>query len=437
MALAIHLPKIGMTMEDAVLTRWLVADSASVSLGDPIFEIDVEKVLLEVEAEADGTLRHLVGDCVRFLPGAVVGALLDEGESEVPPAILDEVSGQWSEPAEEYRDAADVREGRDEEDDAASPDQEAAPAEAAAEAPATPIGTVEASPTERVIASPIARRLAAEHDLDLGSVTGSGPRGRVTETDVRALLDGAAGAVVEAAAEAAAEPSRTEETAPIPYSGRRRYIGERMLGSLQSSAQLTLTSDVRVDDAVRMVRGLSREWRPDRVVVTLTALVVRAVALALREHPALNSRLEEGQIVEGVEINVGFAVDDARGLMVPVIRRADARPLREVAEDLVTLARKVESNELSLAEVTDATFTVTSLEGFGVDAFTPVLNPPQAAILGVGRVRSTPVVDSDRIEVGQVMTLSLTFDHRVTDGAPAARFLDRVAQLLGRPYLLI
>jgi pyruvate/2-oxoglutarate dehydrogenase complex dihydrolipoamide acyltransferase (E2) component len=428
MARAIHLPKIGMTMEDAVLTRWLVGDDASVSLGDPIFEIDVEKVLLEVEAEADGTLRHLVGDCIRFLPGAVVGALLDEGESEVPPAILDEVNGQWSQPAEEYRD---------EEDDAPSPEPEPSPAEAVTEAPATPIGTVEAPSTERVIASPIARRLAAEHDLDLASVTGNGPRGRVTETDVRALLDGAAGAVVEAAAQAAAEPSLTEETAPIPYSGRRRYIGERMLGSLQSSAQLTLTSDVRVDDAVRMARGLSREWRPDRVVVTLTALVVRAVALALREHPALNSRLEEGQIVEGVEVNVGFAVDDARGLMVPVIRRADARPLREVAEDLVTLARKVESNELSLAEVTDATFTVTSLEAFGVDAFTPVLNPPQAAILGVGRVRSTPVVDSDRIEVGQVMTLSLTFDHRVTDGAPAARFLDRVAQLLGRPYLLI
>ena len=275
-----------------------------------------------------------------------------------------------------------------------------------------------------IVAIPVLAALAA--------IAGSGPRGRVTESDVRGHLVGDDG---DSAVADEPEPAAQETT--TTYSGRRHFIGERMLESLHTSAQLTLSSEVRVDDAMRMARGLSREWRGHGVVVTFTALAVRAVALALSDHPRLNARLSDGQIIESAEVNIGVAVDDARGLMVPVIRRADVRALREVAEDLSKLARKVESNELSLAEVTDGTFTVTSLETLGIDAFTPVLNPPQAAILGIGRVRSKPVVDSDRIEVGQVTTLSLTFDHRIVDGAPAARFLDRVAQLLARPYLLM
>ncbi len=416
MAVAVILPKIGMTMEDAVLTRWLMPDDSAVAVGDAMFEIDVEKVLMEVEAEVAGTLRHLVGDCIRFLPGAVVAAILEEGDTEVPATISADVESQWSEPAEEYRDAADVRETRE-------------------EAPAEPASAVAepAQSGERVLASPIARRIALDEGVDLASVAGTGPRGRVTETDVRSHLEG--GAAVEATP--AAEVAAPTGDATAAYSGRRHFIGERMLQSLQSSAQLTLTSEVRVDDAMRMARGLSREWRSEGVVVTITMLVVRAAALALREHPRLNARLDNGQIVEVGEINVGIAIDDPQGLMVPVVRRADARPLQDVAADYAALARKVESSELSLAEVTDGTFTVTSLEALGVDAFTPVLNPPQAAILGVGRVRSRAVVEEGSVEAGQTTVLSLTFDHRITDGAPAARFLDRIAQLLARPYMLM
>ncbi len=175
-----------------------------------------------------------------------------------------------------------------------------------------------------MLTSPIARRLAEEHGVDLAAIAGTGPRGRVTEADVRARLDGAA---TTAPAAVPPAPEAAMKAVSTPYSGRRHFIGERMLESLRSSAQLTLTSEVRVDDAMRMARGLSREWRPERIVVTLTALVVRASALALREHPALNSRLIEGRIVQSDTVNVGFAVDDERGLMVPVIHRADERPL--------------------------------------------------------------------------------------------------------------
>jgi pyruvate dehydrogenase E2 component (dihydrolipoamide acetyltransferase) len=450
MAEAVYLPKIGMTMEDAVLTRWLVPDGTTVSRGDPIFEMDIEKVLQEVEAEAAGILRYLVGDCVRLRPGAVVACLLAAGE-EIPASLLERVASQWNEPADEYREVGvtpvvpSAAATADAAPSTAAPASQPAPASEAAP-PATPTPAV--SSGGRVVASPFARRLAGQLGVDLERVQGTGPHGRITEADVRALADAApatpaAPDVTAPATEVLASAIREAESVEagtveaIPYSGRRRAIGERMAQSLRDSAQLTLTSEIRVDDAVRMASGLSREWRADRTVVTLTTLVIRAAARALLEHPRLNSRLDGGQIVSNEAVNIGFAADAAEGLMVPVIRDAAARPLQDVAADFVTLSRRTEANELTAFDVTDATFTVTSLESTEIDAFTPIINPPQAAILGIGRVRRQPVAVDDRIEVGQVTTLSLTIDHRINDGAPAARFLGRVAQLLERPYLLM
>jgi pyruvate dehydrogenase E2 component (dihydrolipoamide acetyltransferase) len=210
-----------------------------------------------------------------------------------------------------------------------------------------------------------------------------------------------------------------------------------MRESAASMAQVTLTSETQVDAAVEMVHGLNREWRKDGVLVTLTALIVRACALALKEHPQLNSRLDGGQIVLSPEINVGVAVDQEAGLIVPVVRAADRTSLQMVAKTIRELTEKAREDRLRPEDVLDGTFTVSSLEGTGVDAFTPIINPPQAAILGVGRVRDVAAFDGAGLVKRQATTLSLTFDHRVTDGAPAARFLERVAELLGRPYLLM
>jgi pyruvate dehydrogenase E2 component (dihydrolipoyllysine-residue acetyltransferase) len=481
---AVHLPKIGMIMEDAVLTRWLVPDGATVTSGSSIFEMDIEKVLQDVEAEADGTLHHLVGDCIRFRPGAVVACITAPGE-EVPQALRDAVAIQWNEPAEEYRDPAAAATALSTNGDdaptikeptlapvvsiaplppAVPPPPPLPPAIDAPPAPETfaPAAAAPATAT-RAVASPYARRLARQLGIDFASITGTGPGGRVTEVDIRAVEAAppspepvapplAAPQPVASAPEpppvielpaavseppAASETPLTEEPEVVAYAGRRRAIGERMAQSLRDSAQLTISSEVRVDEAVRMASGLSREWRSDRTVVTLTALVIRAAARALDEHPMLNARLEGDRIVHNTAINIGFAADAAEGLMVPVVRDAATRALQDIASDFVALSRKTDNNELTAVDVTDGTFTVTSLESFEVDAFTPVINPPQTAILGIGRVRKRPIVGNEGIEAGQVTTLSLTFDHRVVDGAPAARFLGRIAQLLQRPYMLI
>ncbi len=405
MAVTVHIPKVGMTMEEGELVRWLVPDGTAVARGQPIFEMETEKVELEVEADGEGVLKHLVDEGTTLPPGAIVGCLLGPGESEVPQEIRDQVEAQGGE-----RSAA------------ASPGVGAAPV-GVAPSPAPPAARPAGG---RLLATPIARRLAAEQGIDLASVAGTGPNGRITESDVRAA----------AASEGAAPAEGAAGAETIAYRGRRRTIGDRMQTSLQSMAQLTLSTEARVDEARRMLHDLNREWRGERVVASLTALVVKACALALREHPRLNARLDGDRIVIEPQVNIGLAVDLDEGLMAPVVRGADTLSLKDVARSIADLSERARDGSLSVDDMTGATFTVTSLEGFAVDAFTPVINPPQAAILGVGRVRDVAVFEGSSVERGRATTLSLTFDHRVVDGAPAARFLGKVVELLGDPSAL-
>jgi pyruvate dehydrogenase E2 component (dihydrolipoamide acetyltransferase) len=210
-----------------------------------------------------------------------------------------------------------------------------------------------------------------------------------------------------------------------------------MLRSQQAAAALTLTSEVRVDAALDLIDGLNAEWREEGVVLTLTRLIVKASAVALRDHPALNARLRDDRIELLDAVHVGVAVDLDAGLVVPVLRDVHRRSLKDVAGGLHELRQRAEAGRLTQADVDDGTFTVTSLASTVVDAFTPIINPPQAAILGVGRVREMAAFEGAAVVRHRVTTLSLTFDHRISDGAPAARFLGRLAELFQRPYLLI
>jgi pyruvate/2-oxoglutarate dehydrogenase complex dihydrolipoamide acyltransferase (E2) component len=405
-----------MTMEEGSLQRWLVADGAPVSRGQPLFEMETEKVEMEVEADSEGLLKQLVAEGTVLKPGDVVGCLLAAGE-EVPKVLLERVAAQAS--------------GTSAGLPASIPLSRPGAREASAG------GEVSKAPSGPLRASPVARRLAAEHGIDIATLAGSGPGGRIVEADVQRAIEAKAQAAPAPSPSLPAGRGTGGEGSTIPYSGRRRTIGERMRQSLSTMAQLTLTTEAPLDEALKMLHGLNREWRRDGVAITLTALVVRAIALALREHPRLNAHHVGNQIVVLPDVNVGLAVDLDQGLMVPVIKHADARQLKDVALAVRDLTEKAKAEKLTVDDVSGGGFTVTSLEGTGVDAFTPIINPPQAAILGVGRVRDIAAFEGDRIVRRQVTTLSLSFDHRVTDGAPAARFLDRVAELLNRPYLLM
>jgi pyruvate dehydrogenase E2 component (dihydrolipoamide acetyltransferase) len=376
----LRLPLLGDIMTEGRLVSWLQPDGATVRAGQPLYELETDKVSFTVEAPEGGVLRQVVpaGEVVEV--GTVVGRLTEEGQVDGDAAV---------------------------------------------------VGPGPTTPSAEVTATPAAKRLARELGVDLAAL---GAHGRIREADVRAW-HAAAGAAGEPAGPAAAVPPAAGS---VSYGGRRRAIGERMVLSQRTAAALTLSSEVRVDAALEMIDGLNQEWAADGVVVTLTRLVVKACGLALREHPLLNSRIEGDRILLQSRINVGLAVDQETGLVVPVLPDADRLSLKDAARALRELTQRAEAAHLTQADVEGGTFTVTSLAASVVDAFTPIINPPQAAILGLGRVREVAAFgEGSSVVRHQVTTLSLTFDHRITDGAPASRFLARIAEVLQRPYLLM
>lgn len=453
MATPVIMPTLGMTMQEGTLQEWLVADGDRVSKGQPIYRLSTEKIDADVEAEADGILRQLVAPDTTVPTGAVVGCILAEGEA-LPAEFLEIAQRLTAGPPSATTAQAPAT---------AAPSAVAQTAPSAAGAPASPAArrlarelgvdlahvtatgpggriteedvrrAAEARPaaaTAEVRASPIAKRLAEEHGISLTSITGTGPGGRIVKEDVEK-------AIAERAA-AAAEPSpAAAEVATFPFRGMRRTIAERMHQSLQSMAQLTLTMDSDMTEALKMVSQIREEWRRQGVQITYTDVVIKAVAIALTEHPRLNSVLDGDVIRVLPQINVGVAVALDEGLIVPVVKDADKKSLREISHDVHELVRKAQSNSLSVDEVSGGTFTITSLSNYDIDIFTPIINPPQAAILGVGRIREVPAFEGDQVVRKSMMYLSLSFDHRLLDGAPAAQFLRRVRNLLERPFLLL
>jgi len=458
MAFVVVLPKMGMTMVEGTITEWFAADESSVQEGDRLFAFETEKVDYEVNAESTGTLRTMQPVDAVVEAGGICAYILAEGE-ELPADAV---------PAP------------------------AAPAASTASAPsaaAPSLATTSgAGASASVKASPVAKKLAADNNIDLARVEGTGPGGRVLKEDVeRAIADGSASAAPAAAPAAggrvkaspvakrlaeengidlttvsgsgpggrivkedveraiAAGPSSTAIALPpleggLAYRGIRRTIGQRMLESIQSMAQLTMTMEVDMTDAVKLRRDLVSAWEDGGPRVTFTDLVIKAAALALRDHPRVNAILAEDAVEVQPQVHVGFAVALDEGLIVPVIRDADTKPLKQLAIESADLAVKAREGGLSPDELTGGTFNVTSLGMFGVDVFTPIINPPQAAILGVGRISDRPAFVGDSgtdIERRSYLTISLTIDHRILDGAPGAQYMQSVSNYLEHPYLLL
>jgi pyruvate dehydrogenase E2 component (dihydrolipoamide acetyltransferase) len=276
--------------------------------------------------------------------------------------------------------------------------------------------------------------LAAQHGVDLGRLIGSGPGGRIVEADVQAAVARGGGGAVSSAPSTPPSMTQRKVFRTVPFTGVRRVIADRLRASLSTTAQVTLTRDV---DAAGLVRA--RAFLGDRLgqSVPYDALFVRLFALALREHPDLNATIEGESIVVLDDIHVGFAVASAVGLLVPVVRNADTRDFADVNADVRHLSERALNNQLQPADMVDGTATITNLGASGVDAFSPIINPPQSVILGVGRIMPRPFVDAGQLAIRETCVLSLTFDHRVVDGAPAAQLLAGVAQRITDEPLLL
>jgi len=422
------LPPIGSQAGEGIVVAWFKREGATVRAGEPVVEVQFDKVSTEVESPIDGhILRILAPRDAVIRPGQTIAVLLttDEassaatGADTAPPAATATAAAAGGFPAspaarrlakELAVDLAAVTPAngaRITEDDVRHTAQTTTLAVSTAKPPAA----------SEVRATPIAKRMAREHGIDLSALTGTGPGGRIGEQDVQAAIQ---------------LQRATAVVTRQPLSPMRRAIARRMMESLGSTAQLTMTMQADVTALVE-----AREHHKATLNVTYTDLIVRSAALTLRQHPAINVRWTTDGIehLTGIHIGMAVALDD--GLVVPVVRDADKRSLAELNAEIKRLSELARSNRLTEQEMAGGVMTVTNLGMYGVDAFTPILNPPEAAILGVGRIYEQLARSEQGIIWRQMMTLSLTIDHQLIDGAPAAAWLRSICQLLGDPGTLM
>ena len=453
----IYLIKSGMTMTEGVVEEWYIADGAQVEAGELLYRLETEKINLDVDAEASGIVRHHVAVGETREPGDVIGMIYAAGEdpgasasatdSGAPAVSAQQAAAKAPEPDQNAPqvEAQKPEGGRIFASPAArrlsrelGVDYTAAsgsgPGGRIVEADVQRLAGTSVAPAAGAASSPVARKLARELNLDLDKIAGSGPGGRITKEDVER-------ANARSAEKPAAKPAPNSEAPAggelVKHSGMRKTIARRMHESLQEMAQLTMDMDINMDDAVKLRNQLVEEWAEDGIKPGYNDLVIRACAKALEKHRLMNSSFTDTALDVHSEINVGMAVALDEGLIVPVVKRANALGMQALCAETARLARAARDASLSVDELQGGTFTVSALGMFGVDAFTPIINSPQAGILGVNRLRDDVRWEGNTPVKARVMRLSLTWDHRVLDGAPAAQFLQTVKSLLESPYRLL
>lgn len=427
MAYEITLPRLGWDMEEGALAAWLKADGEFVNAGELLFSVEGDKAVQEIEALDSGVLR-IRPDCPAIGSKVPVGTLLGY---LVPKEEVATFSFPGQSPAASAAAAS------------RSPGA-ASPAPAAPEA--APVPQTNGRP-RRVYISPYARRLAQGLGVDWQNLPGSGLNGRIMAKDVERAAQAAPAPAGMAQrpvpapvpAPALVSPAAAAQDLRIPLSGVRRQTAEHMARSARTVAPVTLTSEVDATEMVRLRSALKKESAGSQLPVpSYNDILAKLCAQALLEFPAVNARLEGEEIVQVAVPQIAIAVDSERGLLAPVLRDVPAKSLRQVARESAGLIAQARLGQLPYEALQGATFTITNLGMFEIDAFTPIIDLPQCAILGVGRiVPKQVVVDFERQQVAirQMMVLSLTFDHRLIDGAGAARFLQRVKRYIEDPYL--
>ncbi len=442
MPIEVTMPKLSPTMETGVIAQWLVKVGDQVKEGDSLADIETDKATMPMKSYDDGTIVHIdhaAGDEVSL--GQRVMVLAKKGED--PKKVVESLGLGRSQPAAGAKVAA-------------APASSAAPA---APSHSTGNGQQATSPEQeqpvggRFKASPLARKVAASSQVELGQVRGSGPGGRIVRRDIEAFLQGEptarsavaatvpkSGSPSAPATKRASQPRRPSPIlAPqrIPHTRMRKTIAQRMVAAKQTAPEIHLTIDARVDRLVAAREEINKRLASDGIKISLGDFVTKAVALSLRLHPGVNASFEPDAIVRHAEVNIGIAVALDEGLIVPVLHNADTLGLIEVRTQSEALATAARANTLTGEQLTGGTFTISNLGMYGTRAFDAILNLPEVGILAVGAAEKRPVVEGNQLTVGTVMTLTLTADHRAVDGAMAAQFLQTLKGLLEEPVSML
>jgi pyruvate dehydrogenase E2 component (dihydrolipoamide acetyltransferase) len=394
------MPALGVAQQTGKLLKWLKTDGQTVTKGEPLMEIETDKATVEIEAAASGILARVSAQAGDEVPvGQTIALILTLGEA--PPA--QQITPA---PAPTLKLLPQTETGD----------------KGGGKIASIPMRTITPNPrVGRILASPKAKRIAKEQGIALSSLRGSGPEGSILAADVQRVGNG------NVAQPASVAPEL------IPLTQMRRIVGQRMTQSKQSAPHFYISMDVDMS-AVGKLRSQWKE-RGDGSIPSLNDFILQATARALKEFPSMNASFTEQGIEQHADINIGVAVALDEGLVVPVIRNADRLSLAELAEQSHALADKAQSKKLFPLDYEGGTFTVSNLGMLGVDNFTAIINPPQAAILAIGRVAPRVVTDGDGIEIKSMMTATLSADHRVVDGASAARFLLNVKRALEVPTI--
>jgi len=431
MATKVIMPKLSPTMEEGQLSRWLKKEGDKVSMGEPLAEIDTDKATMEMQALANGVLRKILISEGESAPLGQLIAVIGEPNEDIASVLAEAPAAAAPKPQEQ------------EQEQVKAPEQPApAPQAKAAAASAQPQPTVDngrpkpaATDSGRMIVSPLAARMAAEAGIDLRSLQGSGPGGRIIKKDIEAALS-------QPKAEAAA-PLHLVPTPQVGASGYRdepateirKVIAKRLVTSLGPIPHFFLTTDIEMDRAAEMRRGINA-LDPD-LKISINDIIIKVTAAALMQHPQVNASFQEKIVryYEHADIGVAVAIED--GLITPVVRAADQKSLSQIAAEVRELAERARSRRLKPEEYMGATFSISNLGMFGIDEFTAVINPPEGGILAIGAMTPKPVVRDNEIVIRQMMRVTMSCDHRIIDGATGAKFLQTFKKILENPLYLV
>jgi pyruvate dehydrogenase E2 component (dihydrolipoamide acetyltransferase) len=430
MATEVIMPKVDMVMETGTFFEWLKKEGEHVSKGDPLFVIETDKSAIEMESPADGILAGIRAKQNDVIPVTeVIAYILAPGESLPVKSIPQQVVTI-----------------------SAPPEARLIPV------PEPAVVVAQAGGLDKVRVTPVARRLAKELHLDLTQMVGNGPRGRIHKADVLAFQQ--LHAVIERPETPATLPTpvpaapvvapvsvRPSASLPlpdarqkqvVPLAGARKIIGERMAQSAFSAPHINLSLRVDMTEAIRLRERLLEPLKAQTGQrLSFTAILARAVATVLPRHPYMNASLTENSIILWEDIHLGIATSVEENLIVPVVREAQSRSLGQIVTALADLTDRARNRKLAPSEMTGSTFTISNLGMFGIESFTAIINPPEAAILAVGKMVDTPIRSGDGFEFRPMIQLTACADHRIVDGAGVARFLDELKSTLENPYLLI
>jgi pyruvate dehydrogenase E2 component (dihydrolipoamide acetyltransferase) len=422
MAIKIEMPKLSDTMEEGVIAKWNVKEGDKISAGDIIAEVETDKATMDVEAFDDGTLLKIIpaeGDAVPL--GGLIAVIGEEGED-----ISDILDGAGSSSSDSSTSSEEKSESKSEEKE--QKEEESSTSQA------------KSSPSDdgRVKASPLAKKMAEDKGIDLSTVQGSGPDGRVVKKDIEDFKEGSSsGSGLSKPSSASSSASKTFESLEskeVKVSQMRKVIARRLSESKFTNPHFYETVDIDMKAAMAARSSMNEA---NDVKISFNDIVVKACATALTRHQAINSSWHDDVIMEHGDVHVAVAVAIDEGLMTPVIKHTDKKGLAQISAETRELAGLARDRKLQPDQMEGSTFTISNLGMFGIEEFTAIINPPNACILAVGAIRDVPVVENGEVVPGKRMKVTLSSDHRIVDGAKAAQFLNTVKNLLENPLSML